>query len=105
MTFGAYLVEASSPIAGLVYDGTPSEDQKDQDYQNDVTTLRAFWEGFHDPHSALTSYYWRIGSCNGCDDVIKEHYLGTVTSKLFLFQLKNIAVCTFLIMRLHEAAG
>ena len=65
-----------------MFDGYPSETQKDQDYQQETTSLHAFWEGFHDPHSEIISFTWMIGFCPGCSDVVKTHYLGTVTGEL-----------------------
>ncbi len=77
--FGAFLVDESPPIKGHVYDGYQIDDQKDQDYQQETRTLHAFWEGFHDPHSEVLHFTLRIGLCQGCDDVIKEHYVGAAT--------------------------
>ena len=81
-SYGAYAVDASPPIQGHVYDGNPelkTSNQKDQDFQTDTTTLHAFWEGFHDPHSSLIGYWWRVGSCQLCDDVLPEQYIGLET--------------------------
>lgn len=84
-TFGAYLVDASPPIPGHVYDGIPSlpslssDGKKDQDFQADTTTLYASWEGFHDPHSSLIGYWWTCGTCANCDDVLPEQYVGLQT--------------------------
>ena len=83
-TYGAYVVDASPPIPGHVYDGcldsiTPN--RKDQDYQTDTTTLCASWEGFHDPHSLLIGYWWKVGTCPSCDDVMHEQHVGLNVGK------------------------
>ena len=82
-SYGGYAVDASPPIPGHVYDGNPgliTTAQKDQDFQTHTTTLHAFWEGFHDPHSSLIGYWWKAGTCQGCDDVLPEQYVGLQTS-------------------------
>ena len=86
-SFGPYLVDASPPIAGYVYDGDPGiklASGKDKDFQTNTSTLQAFWEGFHDPHSSLIGYWWSIGTCASCDDVLPEQYVGLRISTYFL---------------------
>ena len=76
---GPYIVEASPPIAGHVYDGNPalqSAAKHDHDFQTDLEVLHAFWEGFHDPHSSIIEYRWAIGLCRGCDDVQTQQSIG-----------------------------
>jgi hypothetical protein len=69
----AYIFDMSPPIAGHVYDGSPEQAlsyMKDVDYQTDIRTLSSFWEGFHDPHSTIKTYYVSVGSCPDCEDVL-----------------------------------
>ncbi|XP_038050780.1 uncharacterized protein LOC119723938 isoform X2 [Patiria miniata] len=78
-SYGAFTVDASPPLAGHVLDGNPanaSANHRDRDFQEDRTVIRAFWEGFHDPHSAIVGYAWRAGTCSGCSDVIPEQHVG-----------------------------
>ncbi|XP_071784665.1 uncharacterized protein [Asterias amurensis] len=80
--FGAFTVDESPPVAGHVFDGDrslASSNHRDRDFQEDRKTISAFWEGFHDPHSALIGYSWRAGTCKGCSDVISEQNIGMDT--------------------------
>ncbi|XP_076113983.1 uncharacterized protein LOC143082268 [Mytilus galloprovincialis] len=75
----AYIYDMSPPIAGHVYDGsreTAASYMKDIDYQTDVKTLSAYWEGFYDPHSTIKSYYVSIGTCPKCEDVLANQDIG-----------------------------
>lgn len=75
----AYTHERSPPYAGHVYDRalyTSITHSKDIDYQTDMTQLSVYWEGFHDPHSAIKYYNVHIGKCPGCDDVVAQQYVG-----------------------------
>ncbi|XP_038051300.1 uncharacterized protein LOC119724354 isoform X2 [Patiria miniata] len=81
-SYGAFTVDATPPLAGHVFDGNPvnaSANHRDRDFQEDRTVIRAFWEGFHDPHSAIVGYSWRAGICSGCSDVIPEQHVGLDT--------------------------
>ncbi|XP_022105050.1 uncharacterized protein LOC110986986 isoform X2 [Acanthaster planci] len=81
-TYGAFTVDASPPLAGHVFDRNPahaSANHRDQDFQEDRTVLRAAWKGFHDPHSSIVGYSWRIGLCPGCSDVVPEQHVGLDT--------------------------
>ncbi|XP_066263995.1 uncharacterized protein [Branchiostoma lanceolatum] len=71
-----YVAETSPPEVGFVYDGPPTDPPNDLDYQTDKTTIRAHWGGFHDPHTDIISYKWRIGTCPLCRDVLEEVDLG-----------------------------
>ncbi|XP_038071216.1 uncharacterized protein LOC119740085 [Patiria miniata] len=79
-SFGAYVVDASPPLAGHVFDGDPSTNHRDRDFQEDRTAIEASWEGFHDPHSALVGYSWFSGTCPGCSDVVPWQHVGLETS-------------------------
>ncbi|XP_022103276.1 uncharacterized protein LOC110986013 isoform X2 [Acanthaster planci] len=78
-TYGAFMVDASPPLAGHVYDGDSAHvpaHHRDQDFQEGRVIIRAFWEGFHDPHSAIIGYSWRAGICPVCDDIVPEQHVG-----------------------------
>ena len=80
--FGAFKVDESPPVAGHVFDGDPSlasSNHRDRDFQEDRKSISAFWEGFHDPASALIGYSWKAGTCKGCSDVIPEQHIGMET--------------------------
>ncbi|XP_076113981.1 uncharacterized protein LOC143082265 [Mytilus galloprovincialis] len=75
----AYIYDMSPPVAGHVYDGSVEAAlsyMKDRDYQTDVKTLSAYWEGFHDPHSTIKSYYVSIGTCPECEDLLVNQDIG-----------------------------
>ncbi|XP_070573765.1 uncharacterized protein [Ptychodera flava] len=38
--------------------------------------LAVHWGGFYDPHSSITGYSLKIGTCLNCDDVMKEEDVG-----------------------------
>ncbi|XP_072048763.1 uncharacterized protein [Amphiura filiformis] len=76
-TFGAFKVESSPPIAGHVYDGNVT--LTDQDFQVNTKVIYASWEGFHDAHTGVIGYTWRVGSCAGCDDVLPDRDVGYTT--------------------------
>ncbi|XP_070573746.1 uncharacterized protein [Ptychodera flava] len=68
------LVDASPPRDGFVYDG--DDKNVDQDYQTHLDYLAVHWGGFYDPHSSITGYSLKIGTCLNCDDVMKEEDVG-----------------------------
>ncbi|XP_019617771.1 PREDICTED: uncharacterized protein LOC109465072 [Branchiostoma belcheri] len=72
----AAVVETSPPVHGFVYDGVSGGDRHDVDFQTDTGTLHTWWEGFHDPHTALLGYSWSVGTCPGCDDVMEAEDVG-----------------------------
>nr|XP_034314147.1 uncharacterized protein LOC105348718 isoform X1 [Crassostrea gigas] len=79
-TSWAYIVDLSPPIAGHIYDGVPGSELADIDFQTDMSALNVYWEGFHDPHSAIKEYYISVGTCQSCDDVIGRQAIGIVSS-------------------------
>ena len=84
-SFGAFLVDASPPVAGHVLDGDPAAapaQHRDRDGQRSRTSLAASWEGFHDPHSTLVGYAWQAGTCPLCGDVVAWQSVGLDTCKL-----------------------
>ncbi|KAL3841827.1 hypothetical protein ACJMK2_019926 [Sinanodonta woodiana] len=97
-TSWAYIVETSPPIAGHVYDGNSSlADQlgiKDLDFQTDLKNLTVRWEGFYDPHSAITSYYISVGTCPQCEDILTEQNIG-IKSEVTLHHLTLVSGLTY----------
>ncbi|XP_061181031.1 uncharacterized protein LOC133189645 [Saccostrea echinata] len=79
-TSWAYSVDLSPPVAGHIYDGVPGSNHSDIDFQTDMSSLNVYWEGFHDPHSAIKEYYVSVGTCPACSDVIGRQALGIVNS-------------------------
>ncbi|XP_035676037.1 uncharacterized protein LOC118415485 [Branchiostoma floridae] len=75
-TSWAVVVETSPPEAGNVYDGPTFGTVNDIDFQDDVTTIHAHWDGFYDPHSAIVSYTWSVGGCAGCSDILAPQNVG-----------------------------
>ncbi|XP_064635756.1 uncharacterized protein LOC135492940 [Lineus longissimus] len=69
------VVDSSSPVIGVVHDGG----EIDLDYQTDRSVLIGWWQGFEDPHSGMSHYSWMIGTCEGCDDVLPEQFVGQET--------------------------
>ncbi|XP_061176006.1 uncharacterized protein LOC133184957 [Saccostrea echinata] len=79
-TSWAYIVDLSPPVEGYVFENSPSGSSKfDIDYQTDMSKLKVFWEGFHDPHSSIKEFFVTVGTCRRCDDVIGRQSVGLVT--------------------------
>ena len=79
VTSRALVVDTTAPRQGFVYDGkkTASEtDLKDKDFVTNVTELGAYWVGFSDPHSFISHFLVRVGSCPGCEDALREQNIG-----------------------------
>ncbi|KAK3581574.1 hypothetical protein CHS0354_031921 [Potamilus streckersoni] len=97
-TSWAYIVEASPPIMGHVYDGNSSlADQlgvKDLDFQTDLKNLTVRWEGFYDPHSSITSYYISVGRCPQCEDIMTEQKIG-IKSEVTILHLPLVSGLTY----------
>lgn len=56
------VVDTSAPIAGSVYDGDTVGGAADMDFTGTTDHLvHAVWEGFADPESTLTEYWWCVG--------------------------------------------
>ena len=83
-----YILESSPPQGGIVYDGPqPQGANFDLDYTSDSTSLSAHWGGtFSDPHTGISEYYWRIGSCVGCGDIQSWASVGIATGKKMYYQ-------------------
>ncbi|XP_053398434.1 uncharacterized protein LOC128556766 [Mercenaria mercenaria] len=83
----AFIVEATPPVPGKVYDGPPGMDGScvDVDYIENNSTLKAHWKGFHDPHSTMVEYFVNIGSCKDCEDVLVKQSVGIKTDIEFTF--------------------
>ncbi|XP_061177042.1 uncharacterized protein LOC133185758 [Saccostrea echinata] len=79
-TSWAHIVDLSPPVKGYVFELSPSGNSKlDIDYQTDMSKLKVFWEGFHDPHSSIKEFFVTVGTCRRCDDVIGRQSVGLVT--------------------------
>ncbi|XP_061176007.1 uncharacterized protein LOC133184958 [Saccostrea echinata] len=76
-TSWAYIVDLSPPVEGYVFELSPSGKNKvDIDYQTDMSKLKIYWEGFHDPHSSIKEIFITVGTCSRCDDVIGRQSVG-----------------------------
>ncbi|XP_070572151.1 uncharacterized protein [Ptychodera flava] len=73
------IVDSSPPEHGMVYDGQSVEDDKDLDYQTHLDSLTARWKGFHEPHTDIVGYSWKIGTSPGYDDILEEEFVGLGT--------------------------
>ncbi|XP_066300263.1 uncharacterized protein [Branchiostoma lanceolatum] len=82
-TSSAVVVETSPPTIGNVYDGGRDNVANDIDYQPDVTSVHAHWDGFHDPHTAIISYSWSVGTCPKCSNILRPQNVGTLTEASF----------------------
>ena len=84
-TSWAFQVDTTPPTAGHVYDGEKSlstQSVKDIDYQLETKVLHAYWEGFHDSHSAIRDYFVSVGTCPQCGDILPEQAIGITNGKL-----------------------
>jgi len=59
------MVDASSPTAGAINDGTGA----DVDFTSSGSSLQANWEVFQDPHSGVVKYWYAAGSSPGGTDI------------------------------------
>lgn len=80
-TSWAFVVDTTPPVAGHVYDGNTSNSNgiKDVDYQTDTSSLYAYWEGFHDQHSAIREFLVCVGDCPHCDNLLSCQSIGIAT--------------------------
>ena len=102
-TFGAFQVDSSAPLAGHVYDSPAAANEthlRDYDWVTEMTSLCASWEGFHDPHSSIVGYAWKIGLCKGCNDVLVEQFIG-LANGMSCFRINFIKIFTFLFNNVH----
>ncbi|XP_072033178.1 uncharacterized protein [Amphiura filiformis] len=80
-SFGAFHVDTTPPTVGHVYDTLITTlSVKDYDWATLISPICAAWEGFHDPHSSVVGYSWRLGLCKGCSDVLTQQYVGITNS-------------------------
>ncbi|XP_070562336.1 uncharacterized protein [Ptychodera flava] len=75
----------SPPIAGMVFDG-PNDG--DLTYQASRETFAAHWYNFHDQHSKLSHYEWRVGTYPGSDDIIPTTPLH-ITEDVYIPKLES----------------
>ncbi|GFO45401.1 hypothetical protein PoB_007190600 [Plakobranchus ocellatus] len=56
----------------------------DDDYKSSVATpLQAYWSWFYSSYSPILHFTVSLGSCSGCDDVVKDRYVGLRTEIQF----------------------
>ncbi|XP_078658227.1 uncharacterized protein LOC144903711 [Branchiostoma floridae x Branchiostoma belcheri] len=67
LTSDGVIPDTSPPVAGVVLDGGSDGDMQ---YQASRTTIRAHWYNFHDPHTGLSHYEWRVGTSPGAEDIL-----------------------------------
>ena len=83
------MVDTTPPVAGVVIDGTGTEDS---DYLTDRTSYAARWVGFGDPHSDIMGYEWAIGSCHGCNDIQTFVSVGLMTGRVIVLLFTMICM-------------
>ncbi|KAK3801475.1 hypothetical protein RRG08_010055 [Elysia crispata] len=81
------VVSVNGPTAGTVFDGSSSgrsSTSQDDDYKSSVgSPLEAYWQWFYSPYSPVVYYKVSLGSCSGCDDVVKDRYVGLRTEIIY----------------------
>ncbi|CAH1787741.1 unnamed protein product [Owenia fusiformis] len=78
----AFIVDSTAPNPGYIYDGKTSTTDilyRDLDYQTDASRICAHWEGFVDPHTDIAEHILDVGTCSGCDDLVKAYNVGLKT--------------------------
>ena len=78
-TSWAFQSDTTPPTGGHVYDGEitlSTQRMKDIDFQTETKVLHAYWEGFHDSHSAIKDFYVSVGTCPQCGDVLPLQAVG-----------------------------
>lgn len=81
MTSWAFLVETSSPVPGIVYDGPEGNLYTDLDYITSTETYAVHWTSFVDPHTTVKEYFISVGSCTECYDILPLQSVGLATGK------------------------
>ena len=51
----------------------------DVQYSSNTKVVRASWEGFEDPETAITEFWWSVGTSRHETDVVNTTYLGSAT--------------------------
>ncbi|XP_078585869.1 uncharacterized protein LOC144867679 [Branchiostoma floridae x Branchiostoma japonicum] len=96
--------DTSPPLAGAVLDGTSDGDIR---YQASRTTVRAHWFNFHDPHTGISHYEWRVGTGRGSGDVFPSRRLH-LTEQAFASGLDtplSLGIPLFVTVRAYNKAG
>ena len=76
------IFDSTPPCAGTVFDGPkPENGFLDLDYSSDFTRIQAHWEDFTDPHTDTTEYWWSIGTCPNCTNVMPFISVGLAKGK------------------------
>ncbi|XP_046571088.1 LOW QUALITY PROTEIN: uncharacterized protein LOC124279320 [Haliotis rubra] len=86
ITSHALEVDTTPPSVGHVFDGrssASSAEMKDEDYITRMEDMGAHWEGFSDPHSAVSHFLVKVGTCAGCEDTVTEFDAGASTDVVF----------------------
>lgn len=75
------MVDSTPPSAGIVYDGPEENLHRDVDFFTSTSEYFAHWTDFTDPHTTVTEFFVKIGSCKGCDDLLNEQSVGARTGQ------------------------
>lgn len=62
-----FVLDATKPAAGTVYDGLPPTDRA---FQDSTDLIYGHWHGFSDQQSSIKRYEWSVGSAPGAEDVL-----------------------------------
>lgn len=74
------IYDSTPPSPGLVFDGPrPVLGFQDLDYTSDYTVLEGHWEPFLDPDTGVSEYWWGVGTCPNCTDVMPFTSIGLST--------------------------
>ncbi|KAI8509825.1 hypothetical protein Bbelb_122530 [Branchiostoma belcheri] len=104
LTSDGVIPDTSPPVAGAVLDGSSDGDIQ---YQASRTAIRAHWYNFHDPHTGLSHYEWRVGTSPGAEDILPSTRLhlteqGVVSG---LDPPLPLGVMLFVTVRAYNRAG
>ncbi|XP_067680773.1 uncharacterized protein [Haliotis asinina] len=86
ITSRALEMDTTPPTVGQVFDGrssASSEEVKDEDYIIKTEDMGAHWEEFSDPHSTVSHFLVKVGTCSGCEDTVAEFDAGARTDVVF----------------------
>ncbi|XP_078574183.1 uncharacterized protein LOC144860694 [Branchiostoma floridae x Branchiostoma japonicum] len=96
--------DTSPPLPGVVFDGSSDGDIQ---YQASRTTIRAHWFNFHDPHTGISHYEWKVGTGVGTGDILPFRRLH-LTEQAFASGLDPplpLGVPLFVTVRAYNKAG
>ena len=79
------IYDSTPPCPGRVFDGPkPEQGFQDLDYSSDYTLMQAHWEPFSDPETGTVEYYWGVGTCPNCTDVMAFTSVGLMTGESYI---------------------